>query len=92
MKINEIVDLNGSVIGFFFIYFLPSILHIRCLYFSKNKISSEDLAKLQDKEDDSVIVTRKTTTIQRVEMSEYRKSNDIELKEDKTIEIPNLGN
>jgi hypothetical protein len=46
VNINEIVDLNGSVIGFFFIYFLPSILHIRCLYFAKNKISFADKAAL----------------------------------------------
>jgi hypothetical protein len=46
VKINEIVDLNGSVIGFFFIYFLPSILHLRCLYFSKNKISFKEKALL----------------------------------------------
>ena len=83
MTIDEIVDLNGSVIGFFFIYFLPSILHIRCLYFSKNKISSADLAKLQNN-DDSVIVSRKTTLV-KMEMSEYRKSNEIDVKEDKTI-------
>lgn len=82
--------MNGSVIGFFFIYFLPSILHIRCLYFSKNKISSEDLAKLQDKDDDSVIVSRKNTTIQRVEMSEYRKSNE-DSKEEKTLGVPDAG-
>ena len=46
VKINQIVDLNGSVIGFFFIYFLPVILHIRCLYFAKNKISFADKAAL----------------------------------------------
>jgi hypothetical protein len=25
------------VIGFFFIYFLPAILHLKCVYFSKGK-------------------------------------------------------
>ena len=39
VKIDTIVDINGSVIGFFFIYFLPTILHIRCQYFAKNKIT-----------------------------------------------------
>jgi hypothetical protein len=47
VKINTIVDINGSVIGFFFIYFLPAILHIRCQYFAKNKITIEEKLRLK---------------------------------------------
>lgn len=37
VNIDIIIELNGAVLGFCFIYFLPSILHIKCLYFPKGK-------------------------------------------------------
>lgn len=37
ISITDIIDINGAVIGFFFIYFLPALLHIKCMYFSKGK-------------------------------------------------------
>jgi len=37
VNINDIIDINGAVIGFFFIYLIPAVLHIKCLYFSKGK-------------------------------------------------------
>lgn len=37
VNIDIIIDINGAVLGFCFVYFLPSILHIKCLYFSKGK-------------------------------------------------------
>lgn len=37
VNINDIIDINGAVIGFFFIYLIPAVLHIRCLYFSTGK-------------------------------------------------------
>lgn len=37
VNIGSIIDINGSVIGFLFIYFIPAFLHIKCLYFSKGK-------------------------------------------------------
>lgn len=37
VNIDDIIDINGSVIGFFFIYFLPALLHVKCMYFSKGK-------------------------------------------------------
>ncbi len=75
VKINEIVDLNGSVIGFFFIYFLPSILHLRCLYFSKNKITSKEKALLDAQNENEVIDSSRKSDI-KVELSEHRNSND----------------
>jgi hypothetical protein len=38
VSITDIIDINGAVIGFFFIYFLPAMLHIKCMYFSKGKL------------------------------------------------------
>ena len=37
VNIGDIIDINGAVIGFIFIYFIPALLHIKCLYFSKGK-------------------------------------------------------
>lgn len=37
ISITDIININGAVIGFFFIYFLPALLHIKCMYFSKGK-------------------------------------------------------
>jgi len=44
VSITDIIDINGAVIGFFFIYFLPAGLHIKCLYFSKGKLPVPALA------------------------------------------------
>lgn len=38
MSIREIIDLNGAFIGCLFVYILPAALHIRCLFFNKNKV------------------------------------------------------
>lgn len=37
IKVDTIISINGAIIGFFNIYFFPGILHVKCLYFSKNK-------------------------------------------------------
>ncbi len=37
VNIDIIIDINGAVLGFCFVYFLPSLLHIKCLYFAKGK-------------------------------------------------------
>jgi len=37
ISIDIIIDINGAVLGFCFIYLLPSILHIKCTYFPKGK-------------------------------------------------------
>lgn len=37
VNISDIIDINGAVVGFLFIYLLPAVLHIKCLYFSKGK-------------------------------------------------------
>lgn len=35
--IDTLIEINGAVIGFFFIYFLPALLHVKCLYWCGNK-------------------------------------------------------
>lgn len=37
VNIDVIIDINGAVLGFCFVYFLPSCLHIKCVYFSRGK-------------------------------------------------------
>ena len=37
ISIDIIIEINGAVLGFCFIYLLPSLLHIKCAYFSKGK-------------------------------------------------------
>jgi hypothetical protein len=32
VQIEDVITINGAVVGFFFIYFLPLITHIQCLY------------------------------------------------------------
>ena len=37
LDIQVIIDLNGAVLSFCFIYLIPTLLHIKCMYFSKGK-------------------------------------------------------
>jgi hypothetical protein len=37
VDVSDIIDINGAVIGFFFIYLIPAVLHLKCLYFSRGK-------------------------------------------------------
>lgn len=37
VSIRGLIDVNGAVIGFFFIYAIPALLHLKCLYFSKSE-------------------------------------------------------
>ena len=44
VELGDLIDINGAVIGFFFIYFIPVLIHIKCLYFPKGKLPlPEDL-------------------------------------------------
>lgn len=45
VKIDTIIDINGAVLGFCFIYLIPAMIHIRCAYFPKGK-------KLMEPEED----------------------------------------
>ena len=38
VPLKDIIDFNGAVVGFFFIYFIPAALHVKCMYFSKDKV------------------------------------------------------
>ena len=37
-SLRELIDLNGAVLGFFFIYFFPVIIHFKCCFFKKEKL------------------------------------------------------
>ena len=37
ISINVIIDLNGAILGFCFIYLLPALIHIKCSFFPKGK-------------------------------------------------------
>ena len=37
VDVSDLIDINGAVVGFFFIYLIPAVLHIKCLYFSRGK-------------------------------------------------------
>lgn len=32
VSINTLIQINGAVVGFFFIYLLPAVMHLKCLY------------------------------------------------------------
>ena len=53
VDINDIIDINGSVVGFFFIYLIPAVLHIKCLYFSKGKRYLPEPELVSEKDDSS---------------------------------------
>ena len=36
IKITTLVELNGSVIGFLYIFLIPIAVHIKCVYFTKH--------------------------------------------------------
>jgi hypothetical protein len=38
ISIRDIIDFNGAVVGVIFVYFIPTALHIKCLYFGKGKV------------------------------------------------------
>ena len=34
VSIESLIEINGAIIGFFFIYLLPAMMHAKCLYFT----------------------------------------------------------
>lgn len=45
ISMRELIDINGAFLGFVFIYLIPSLLHIKCMYFSKGKVPLGSLIK-----------------------------------------------
>lgn len=41
-----IIKLNGSVIGFFYLFLIPIVIHIKCVYFSDHDESGILLQKI----------------------------------------------
>jgi hypothetical protein len=48
ISIREIIDLNGAFIGCLFAYILPAAMHIRCLYFNKNRVAISEKVTLKE--------------------------------------------
>lgn len=42
-----IIKLNGSVIGFFYVFLIPIVIHIKCVYFSDHDESGALLQKIE---------------------------------------------
>lgn len=45
-----IIELNGSIISFFFIYVIPVGLHVKCVYFTKAEERHAMLNEEKEKE------------------------------------------
>ena len=37
VKISTLIEINGAILGFFFIYLLPAAMHFVCLYYPGRK-------------------------------------------------------
>lgn len=38
VRLRGIIELNGAVIGFFFIYFFPIAIHVKCKYMKSKEV------------------------------------------------------
>jgi len=38
VQIDILIQINGAVIAYFFMYLLPAVMHIRCRYFTKRNV------------------------------------------------------
>ena len=45
LKVSTIVEINGSVIGFLYIFFIPVLVHVKCRYFSQHDEQGYMLAR-----------------------------------------------
>jgi hypothetical protein len=41
ISLREIIELNGAVLGFFFIYFFPVLIHFKCCYMKPHGLLEE---------------------------------------------------
>lgn len=51
ISIETVIKLNGSVIGFFAIFLLPFVIHVKCVYFSEDNETTAILNKTEDKKE-----------------------------------------
>lgn len=69
MSIREIIDLNGAFIGCLFVYILPATMHIRCLYFNKNRVAIGEKEKSKEEHKYDVMVEENNLELERKEKS-----------------------
>lgn len=71
VNIDDIIDINGAVIGFLFIYLIPAVLHIKCLYFSKGK----QHLHLHNQPNEPTTTPRRRSEIEITAIAESKKEN-----------------
>ena len=47
VTIGVLIEINGAIIGFFFIYLLPAVMHAKCLYFKKEAAGIESTSTVR---------------------------------------------
>ena len=53
IKIAMIIEINGSVIGFLYVFLIPILVHIKCVYFTKHDENGEMVC--EEKQPDGTI-------------------------------------
>ena len=67
VRAEVLIELNGSIVSFFFIYVIPIGLHLKCVYFStpeerEHRLSEKEKALVEEKGE--------------IEMKEYKEHGD----------------
>ena len=42
ISLRSIIEFNGAVLGFFFIYFFPVAIHFKCVYMKKKSLLEDN--------------------------------------------------
>lgn len=42
ISLRELIEFNGAVLGFFFIYFFPVVIHFKCVYMKKKSLLEDN--------------------------------------------------
>jgi hypothetical protein len=66
-----LIEINGAVVGFLVVFFVPIVLHIKCVFFSKKAPNGEIVVERE--EDGAMKVVESSCKCSVVYMSEWRK-------------------
>ena len=53
ITVEIIIDINGAIVSFFFIYVIPISLHLKCVYFTPGNRKSQELHEEVEKPADA---------------------------------------
>ena len=56
VKVSTIIEINGSVIGFLYVFLIPIAVHIKCVYFTKHDENGELVVEEEDENGNMVEV------------------------------------